>query len=249
MINAVIAQSGGPTSVINNSIRGAVDVLLSSNKIDKVYGARMGILGVLEENLLDISGQDPKEIDKLSRTPSAGALGSCRYKIKSDEDLSRIVEVFSAHSIGYFLYCGGGDSMDTANQIAKLARERGLDLVAVGIPKTVDNDVGGKLKSDGTFEICDHDPGDGSVARDTAINVLEANQENMASYTSDPVLVIGVMGRKIGFIPAAARLADPERKIPLLIILPEAFSKTSPRENIDRITDNVNEKLKDKGRC
>jgi len=249
MRNAVIAQSGGPTSVINNSIRGAVNVLLSSDKIDKVYGARMGILGVLNENMLDISSQDLNQIDRLSQTPSAGVIGSCRYKIKSEEDLSRIVEVFSAHNIGYFLYCGGGDSMDTANKIAKIARGKGLELIVVGIPKTIDNDVGDKLSADGTFAICDHNPGYGSVARNTAVNVAEADQENMASFTSDPVIVIGVMGRKIGFIPAAARLADPKRKLPLLVILPEAFKGSDPADNLDYITVKVNQKLKEYGRA
>jgi len=249
MKDAVIAQSGGPTSVINNSVRGAVDRLVSSKKVSKIYGAKMGILGVLLEDLLDISAQEPGEIEKLSLTPSAGAIGSCRYKIKSEEDLSRIVEVFKAHNIGYFLYCGGGDSMDTAKKVAVLAKKRGLDLSVCGIPKTIDNDVGGKLCGDGTFSVCDHDPGYGSTARNIAINVLEANQENMASHTSDPVLVIGVMGRKIGFIPAAARLADPERKMPLLIILSEAFSKTNPEENLKYITEKVNEKLESTGRC
>ncbi len=249
MKNAVIAQSGGPTSVINNSVRGAVDTLISSSNVNKIYGAKMGILGVIKEDLLDISSQEPDDIEKLSTTPSAGVIGSCRYKMKSNEDLSRIVEVFKAHNVGYFFYCGGGDSMDTASEIATLARDKGLDLIMAGIPKTIDNDVGGKLLCDGTFSICDHDPGYGSVARNTAINILEANQENMANHTSDPVLIIGVMGRKIGFIPAAARLADPQRTMPLLVILPEAFSKTDPRDNMDYITDNINQRLKDAGRC
>jgi len=249
MKNAVIAQSGGPTTVINNSIRGAIDVMAASKRIDKIYGARMGILGVLSENLLDISAQLKDQIARLSQTPSAGVIGSCRYKIKLDEDIERIVEVFSCHNVGYFFYCGGGDSMDTANKISVLAREKGLDLIVAGIPKTIDNDVGGKLQPDGTFAICDHDPGYGSVARNTAINVLEANQENSASYTSDPVLVIGVMGRKIGFIPASARLADPERELSLLIILPESLSDKDYKGNLEFITEKVNEKLSNYGRC
>ena len=247
--NAVIAQSGGPTSVINSSLKGAVDTLASSGKVGKIYGARMGILGVLREELLDISAQDREQIELLSETPSAGVIGSCRYKIRSEEDLARIVEVFKKHDIGYFFYCGGGDSMDTADKVNRLAKESGLDLICIGIPKTIDNDVGGTLQSDGTFAICDHDPGYGSVARNTAINVLEANEENKASYTSDPVLVIGVMGRKIGFIPAAARLADPERKMPLLIILPEALSKDDWQANLEFITEEVNKKLSEHGRC
>jgi 6-phosphofructokinase 1 len=117
------------------------------------------------------------------------------------------------------------------------------------MPKTIDNDVGGTLQSDGTFAICDHDPGYGSVSRNLAINILEANEENKASYTSDPVLVITVMGRKIGFIPAAARLADPKREIPLKIFLPEALSKDDGKSNLEFIADSVNKQLKESGRC
>ena len=249
MKNVVIAQSGGPTSVINNSIRGAIDELILSKKINKIYGAEMGILGVLKEELIDISSQEPNQIALLAETPSAGTIGSCRYKIKNDEDLARIIEVFKKHNVGYFFYCGGGDSMDTANKINKLAKRNNLELICTGIPKTIDNDVGGPLQADGTFAVCDHDPGYGSVARNLAINILEANEENKASYTSDPVLVIGVMGRKIGFIPAAARLADPKREVPLLIILPESLSKDDHQGNLEFITKKVNEKLKKQKRC
>lgn len=249
MKNVVIAQSGGPTSVINNSVKGAIDELILSKKIDKICGAKMGILGVLKEELIDISAQEPHQIALLAETPSAGTIGSCRYKIKNDEDLFRIVEVFKKHNVGYFFYCGGGDSMDTANKINELAKRNNLELICTGVPKTIDNDVGGPLQADGTFAVCDHDPGYGSVARNLAINILEANEENKASYTSDPVLVTGVMGRKIGFIPAAARLADPERKMPLLIILPEALSKEDSLSNLEFITEKVNRKLKDYGRC
>jgi len=247
--NVVIAQSGGPTTVINNSIRGAIDELISSEKVDRIYGARMGILGVLEEELIDISAQQPHQIVLLAETPSAGTIGSCRYKIKDDEDLARVIEVFKKHNVGYFFYCGGGDSMDTANKINELAKRNNLELISTGIPKTIDNDVGGPLQADGTFTICDHDPGYGSVARNLAINILEANEENKASYTSDPVLVIGVMGRKIGFIPAAARLADLKREIPLLIVLPESLSKDDYQSNLEFITEKVNEKLEKQERC
>ena len=249
MKNAVIAQSGGPTSVINNSIRGVIDLLKSSRKVNRIYGAKMGILGVLNEELLDITAQSSTQIALLEQTPSAGTIGSCRYKIKSNNDLQRIIEVFGGHNIGYFFYCGGGDSMDTANKVSILAEQNNLELICIGIPKTIDNDVGGPLQPDGTFSICDHDPGYGSVARNIAVNILEANEENKASYTSDPVLVIGVMGRKIGFIPASARLADPDRKMPLLIILPEALSANNIKENLVLITRKVNEKLDSFDRC
>ncbi|MFA6711988.1 MAG: diphosphate--fructose-6-phosphate 1-phosphotransferase, partial [Candidatus Caldatribacteriota bacterium] len=249
MNNAVIAQSGGPISVINSTVKGAIDVLLASKQIGRVLGAKMGILGVLKEQLLNISAQDRHQIELLSQTPSAGTLGSCRYKIKNEEDLERIVEVFDKHNVGYFFYCGGNDSMDTAFKVSRIAREHGLDLVCTGMPKTIDNHVGGSLQPDGTFSICDHNPGYGSVARNLAINILEANEENKASYTSDPVLVITVMGRKIGFIPAAARLADIERKMPLLLFLPETLSKEDSQYNLEFIKERVNEKLRESGRC
>jgi len=254
--NAIVAQSGGPTCVINNSIRGAVDALMASSEVDTVYGAEMGILGVLRNRLIDISSQDPEDIRLLERTPAAGALGSCRYKLADRatgqpyrEDYSRIIEVFRAHNVGYFLYAGGNDSMDTANRIGELAGAEQLDLKVIGIAKTIDNDVGGGLQEDGTFAVCDHDPGYGSTARFWAINVLEANEENKASYTSDPVLVIQAMGRKIGFITAAARLADPRRDMPLLIVMPEALSADEPRANLELITENVNRFLRAAGRC
>jgi len=163
--------------------------------------------------------------------------------------MQRLVEVFEEHNVGYFFYCGGNDSMDTANKVSILAKEKGMDLISTGIVKTIDNDVGGNLQDDGTFAVCDHNPGYGSVARYTAVNILEANEENKASYTSDPVLVISAMGRKIGFITASARLADPEKKMPLLILLPEALNKNNPEENLEFITKRVNEKIDESGRC
>lgn len=247
--NVVIAQSGGPTSVINNSIRGVIDAMAKSGRTGRIYGAKMGIIGVLKEELYDISAQTPGEVKLLASTPSAGVIGSCRYKIKSDEDMERIIEVFRKHNVGYFFYCGGNDSMDTANKVSILAKNKGLDLISTGIVKTIDNDVGGGLQDDGTFAVCDHNPGYGSVSRYTAMNIMEANQENKASYTSDPVLVISSMGRKIGFITASARLADPERKMPLLILLPEALNGNKPEENLESITARVNGKIGEFGRC
>ncbi len=146
--------------------------------------------------------------------------------------------MFRAHDVGYFLYIGGNDSMDTAHKIANLAHSRGLDLVAVGVPKTIDNDVG-----DGEFRLIDHTPGYGSVARYWMHMVQNANEENAGSCPADPVLVMQAMGRKIGFIPAAARLADPDREIPLQIYLAE-----SPC-SLEQLAENVNASLRAKGRC
>ena len=149
-----------------------------------------------------------------------------------------MVEVLRAHDVGYFFYIGGNDSMDTAHKVAQLAHERGLDLVATGVPKTIDNDVG-----DSEFKLIDHTPGYGSVARYWALNVQNANEENAGSCPADPVLVLQAMGRKIGFIPAAARLADPDREMPLLIFLRESGL------TLEELADRVNDTLRERGRA
>jgi len=237
--NLVVAQSGGPTPVINSSLRGVIEAARDSDQIGTVYGARHGIEGVLKEELLDLTAQPPDEVAFLRYTPAAGSIGTCRYKLKpgQQEDFERVIEVFRAHDVGYFLYNGGNDSMDTANKIAQLAQKRGFDLVAVGIPKTIDNDVG-----DSQFKLIDHTPGYGSVAKYWLHMVQCANEENAGSAPADPVLVMQAMGRKIGFIPAAARLADPNREMPLQIYLAE-----SPC-SLEQLADQVNDQLRRDGR-
>jgi len=239
--NVVVAQSGGPSPVINSSLRGVIEACRAYPRdFGTVYAGWHGIEGVLKEELLDLSAQDQKEIDLLRNTPAAGAIGTCRYKLKKEQeqDFKRVIDVFKAHDVGYFFYNGGNDSMDTAHKVSCLAAEHGLNLVATGVPKTIDNDVG-----DSEFKLIDHTPGYGSVARYWAYCVQNANEENNGACPSDPVLVLQMMGRKIGFIPAAARLADPNREMPLLIFMPE--SKLS----IDDLADRVNDKLKERGRC
>jgi 6-phosphofructokinase len=239
--NVIVAQSGGPTPVINNSLRGVIEACQDKpGTFGTVYAGWHGIEGVLKEELLDLSAQDPHEIAMLRTTPAAGSIGTCRYKLKGhqQEDFERVIEVMKAHDVGYFFYIGGNDSMDTAHKVAQLAAQRGLDLVAVGVPKTIDNDVG-----DTEFKLIDHTPGYGSVARYWALNIQNANEENAGSSPADPVLVIQAMGRKIGFIPAAARLADPNREMPLLIVLAEA------KLALGDLADKVNDTLKTHGRA
>ena len=238
--NLVVAQSGGPSPVINNTLRGIIDAARDLPEIGTVYAARHGIEGVLKEQLLDLSAQDDEEISLLQYTPAAGSIGTCRYKLKAEqeEDFARCIEVLRAHDVGYFIYIGGNDSMDTADKIAQRAREQGLDLVAIGGPKTIDNDVG-----DSEFKLIDHTPGYGSTAKYWMHAVQNANQENLGSCPADPVLVLQAMGRKIGFIPAAARLADPDRQLPLQIYLAE-----SPC-TLEQMADQVNDQLRQDGRC
>jgi len=237
--NVVVAQSGGPSPVINNSLRGVVETCRAfPETFGTVYAGYHGIEGVLKEELLDLSAQDEEEIALLRTTPAAGAIGTCRYKLKEhqSEDFERIIEVFKAHDVGFFFYNGGNDSMDTAHKVSDLASQRGLDLVAVGVPKTIDNDVG-----DSEFKLIDHTPGYGSVARYWAFTIQNAIEENRGSSPSDPVLVIQAMGRKIGFIPAAARLADPRREESLLIFMPEASI------TLEELADRVNDQLRERG--
>ena len=239
--NVIVAQSGGPSPVINASLRGVVETCRSMPDLfGAVYAGFHGIEGVLKEELIDMSAQDPQEIALLSTTPAAGAIGTCRYKLKAHqvEDFERVIDVFKAHDIGYFFYNGGNDSMDTVLKIAQLAQARGLDVVGAGVPKTIDNDVG-----DSAFKLIDHTPGYGSVARYWALMVQNANEENAGSCPADPVLVMQAMGRKIGYIPAAARLADPNREMPLLIFMRES------NLTMEALADRVNDTLKTRGRC
>jgi 6-phosphofructokinase len=238
--NMLVAQSGGPSPVINNTVRGIVETARQMDEIGTVYAGWHGIEGVLKEELLNLSEQCEEEISLLRTTPAAGSFGTCRYKLKEgqDEDFDRVMDVFKAHDIGYFVYVGGNDSMHTAYTVANLARERGLDVCGLGGPKTIDNDVG-----DSEFKLVDHTPGYGSTARYWTHYIQQANEENRGSSPADPVLVLQAMGRKIGYIPAAARLADPKREMPLQIYLAE-------REvTIDQIHENINTMLKEQGRA
>ena len=239
--NVIVAQSGGPSPVINSSLRGIIETCrMFPDHFGKIYGGWHGIEGVLKEELLDLSAQPEEEVALLRTTPAAGSVGTCRYKLKDhqEKDMARVIEVMKAHDIGYFFYIGGNDSQHTAFRVSELAREQGLDLVAVGVPKTIDNDVG-----DSEFKLIDHTPGYGSVARYWSHIVQNADEENRGSSPADPVLVLQAMGRKIGYIPAAARLADPAREIPLQIYLAESGV------SLEEMADRVNERVKQDGRC
>jgi 6-phosphofructokinase 1 len=209
--NLVVAQSGGPTAVINASLAGVVqEGLARSDVIAGVYGALHGIEGVLNEEMIDLGQERPQTIDLLRRTPSS-ALGSCRHKV-SAEDYDRILEVFKAHNIRYFFYIGGNDSMDTAHRVGQLALSGGYEMRCMGVPKTIDNDL----------DYTDHTPGYGSVARWIASSVRDAGLDTEAIGVVDKVKVIEVMGRNAGWITASSALArDHEEAAPQLIYLPE----------------------------
>ena len=215
--NAFYAQSGGVTSVINVSAQAVIETARKyPKKIGKVYAGRNGIIGALTEDLIDVSKEPIANIRALGHTP-AGAFGSCRYKLKSLEanrrEYERLIEVFKAHNIGYFFYNGGGDSADTCLKISQLSSSMGYPLIAVHVPKTVDNDL----------PITDCSPGFGSVAKYVAVSMREAGLDvaSMAK-TSTKVFVFEVMGRHAGWIAAATGLAaETVGEAPHIILFPE----------------------------
>ncbi|MCL1895869.1 MAG: diphosphate--fructose-6-phosphate 1-phosphotransferase [Clostridiales bacterium] len=240
--NALVALGGGPSPVINASLLGVVEACRDFEHIDGVYGALHGIEGVLKEELVRLDTQDPAELAKLRHTPASGVIGTCRYKLGKDEraagDYLRALDVFRAHGVGYFFYIGGNDSMDTAHKISVLAREKGEMLVCAGIPKTIDNDLGDEART-----LIDHTPGFGSTARYWAMLMKDAEEENRGMYVSEPVSVFQTMGRKAGFITAAARLADPGRRTPLQMY----FAETG--QGIEDLYENVCRSLRECGRA
>ena len=215
--NLLVAQSGGPTAAINATLAGIIEEALKSPGIKKVFGARYGIQGVLQENFIELSSvQDINEIlETLSVTPAA-ALGSCRYKLqdpsKDPSEFQHIIDVFRKNEIGCFIYIGGNDSMDTVWKLSEYIKEHDIDdIVVIGAPKTIDNDLYG----------IDHCPGFGSAAKYIATSISELERE-LEVYDTPYVIVVEMMGRNAGWLTAAAALAEGNNSnVPYLIYLEE----------------------------
>ena len=226
--NVLVGQSGGPTAVINASVAGIIAEALNHECVEEIYGALNGVLGILQEDLIDLASESQQQVRALRHTPGA-ALGTCRYKLKKQSDFERVLEVFKAHNIRYFFYIGGNDSQDTADKISKLAQQQNYELRVIGVPKTIDNDLA----------ITDHTPGYGSVIKYVATTVRELACDNEAMGQGDLVSIVEVMGRSAGWIAAGAALAkrrDHPHDAPHLIYLPEiAFDQTKCLEDIRRI--------------
>src|SRR6186713_3155789 len=228
--NAFYAQSGGVTAVINASAAGVIEAARRHRStIGKVYAGRNGIIGALTEDLIDTSKEPAASIRALKHTP-AGAFGSCRYKLKgldeSRAQYERLIDVFRAHDIGFFFYNGGNDSADTCLKVSQISAKLGYPIVAVHVPKTVDNDL----------PITDCCPGFGSVAKYVATSMMEAvlDIESMAK-TSTKVFILEVMGRHAGWITAATGLAQAKPgQAPHVLLFPEiAFDQDAFLARVD----------------
>jgi ATP-dependent phosphofructokinase / diphosphate-dependent phosphofructokinase len=218
--NLLVAQSGGPTSVINASLAGVIQEAGKHEGIEEIYGGANGILGILNEEFIDINEQKAKTIQGLRYTPAA-ALGTCRYKLdfkkkpeKAAQDMDRLFEVIQAHNIRYFFYIGGNDSQDTSNKIHEEAVKRAYEMRVIGVPKTIDNDL----------PHTDNCPGYGSVIKYNATTVIEVGLDVASMATDDgSCCIIEVMGRSAGWIAAGTVLAkrgNPAQP-PHIILLPE----------------------------
>ncbi|MDD3165349.1 MAG: 6-phosphofructokinase [Oscillospiraceae bacterium] len=209
----IVGQSGGPTSVINASAYGVIKAALDDPAITRVYGAYHGIRGVLDDQLLIMDEEDPKELALLPYTPSS-ALGSCRYKMKKPEedetDYRRILEIFKKYQVRYFFYIGGNDSMDTCAKVSRYLAKVGYECRVMGVPKTIDNDLFGT----------DHCPGYASAAKYIATTFMEVYLDAHV-YDTGTVTIVECMGRHAGWLTAACALAGTKGCAPDLIYLPE----------------------------
>lgn len=227
--NMLIAQSGGPSMVINQSLVGAVMAAKSSDKIVEIYGALHGIQGIFNEDFIDLRAEPDEVLLKVAQTPSS-ALGSVRRKPTAD-DCREIFNILAKHNIRYFFYIGGNDSAETANIIAQEAERQAYDMCCFHIPKTIDNDL-----------LCnDHTPGYGSAGRFVACAVRGDDLDNRAL---GGVKIDVIMGRNAGFLTAAAALAkQDEDDGPHLVYVPERpFT-------VDRFVADVAACMEKYGRC
>jgi 6-phosphofructokinase 1 len=229
--NVLVAQSGGPTSVINATLSGVVKQSLESCEINKIYGLRHGIEGAIKGEAVDLTEilVDEESLGRLALTPGA-ALGSCRYKLgpvnEANEEYERIACFFDRHNIGYFFYIGGNDSMDTVSKLSKYFKMTGNSSKLIGIPKTIDNDLVGT----------DHTPGFGSAAKYVATTMQEIIRDAVV-YNDNSLTVIEIMGRDAGWLTAASALGRiMGGDFPELVYLPEAvFNINESINEIQRI--------------
>jgi ATP-dependent phosphofructokinase / diphosphate-dependent phosphofructokinase len=226
--NCLIGQSGGPTAVINASVAGVVAEALNHSSIEEVYGSLNGVLGLLNEDFVDLAAESQQTIRGLRSTPGA-ALGTCRTKLKRPQDFDRVLSVFKAHNIRFYFHVGDADSQETAVRISETAKAQGYDLRVIGIPKTIENDL----------PATDHCPGYGSAIKYIGATVKELSLDADSMGQGDLVTIVEVMGRNSGWLAAGSSLAkrrDHPNDPPHLVYLPEIpFTNEKFVEDVRRV--------------
>jgi len=221
----MVGQSGGPTAVINASLAGIIQEAQKYEHVTSIYGLAHGIEGALKEELIDLGQESPETIDLLTRTP-ASALGSCRHKLTGSE-YERILDLFKAHNVRFFVYIGGNDSMDTCHRISELAQSIDYEIQVMGVPKTMDNDLA----------LTDHCPGYGSAGLFLALATRDTGLDLEAMATFDDVTILEALGRNAGWLTAASMLGkqSPD-EAPHLVYVPEvAFDEDRFMDDVARI--------------
>lgn len=228
-MNCIIAQSGGPTSVINSSVYGVVKENFNLKIYDNVYAGLNGIEGILENKIINLSSMDIEKIETFKNSPSSG-LGSCRYKLKdfynTEDEYIKLIDILTGLEISTFFYVGGNDSMDTTAKLSAYAKLKNIDIKFIGIPKTIDNDL----------KYTDHTPGFGSAARFISTSVLESYLDSTV-YSNNGIFILESMGRDTGWLAAAGALANINGKqCADLIYLPEiAFCEDTFLKDVSRL--------------
>ena len=248
MKNLIVGQSGGPTSAINSSLAGVVKKALESDKVGEVFGMVNGIDGFLAENIIKLNRFENANSLKLLRQTPSSYLGSCRRKLPEVQENTELYEtifsLFEKYNIGYFVYIGGNDSMDTVKKLSGYAKQKGYDIKIAGIPKTIDNDL----------VLTDHTPGFGSAAKFVANSIKQLAMDTSV-YKMKSIVVTEIMGRNAGWLAASAALANSEKLSPVdIVLLPEAeFSPEAFYAKIENIISQkdstiiaVSEGIKDK---
>ena len=225
--NAIIGQSGGPTSVINSSMIGAVHAALEADFIESMFGMRYGIEGFLEEDIIDFGAESAETLEAVRNTPSS-ALGSCRLKLK-DEHLPQVLALLKKYNIRYMFLIGGNDSMDTIHRVEAYAKENGYEMHGIGIAKTVDNDLFGT----------DHTPGFASAARYMALSVQHAGILARDMKKVDQYVIFQCIGREAGWLIGATAAAKvDESDAPHIMCFPERpFDKAAFLKNVKEVYD------------
>lgn len=233
-MNCIIAQSGGPTSVINSSVYGVVKENFSLKIYDNVYGGLNGIEGILERRIINLSSMDSERLETFKNSPSSG-LGSCRYKLKdfnnTEEEYIKLIDILKELNISTFFYVGGNDSMDTTAKLSEYAKFKNIDIKFIGIPKTIDNDL----------KYTDHTPGFGSAGRFISTSVLETYLDSKV-YSNNGIFILESMGRDTGWLAATSALATlNDKPCADLIYLPEvSFCPNKFLEDVKRLFDENN---------